>query len=458
MLFRSIKKIEADRRRTEKSKAGCLRGLKFWSGEMVLVNRTTSEKRTLAITEENRAEIVAFLGHDSDLGWLHMPRKEGDRKDFDQEPSVHTALAGDYPNLYAPRTVTECRERALRAYARSVEHCERWLAHYDNRLAYERAMMAEDGGMVTDQTGPEIGGAVRSIWAPRGGWAYIVRVNRVTLTIRHQWNAGGRIFDKNLPFDKVPEIMSKAQVDAARAAGRILEVPELGFLLAPEKDPTPSPEEPKDPTEAPALICAPPAEAPKPKAEDFQAMKKALRSGVKVVAVPQLFPTPKELAERMADLADIRPGHRCLEPSVGTGVLLGAMGGRMFEEPGLLPYKDRDQLHAVEINADLAKRVEAEFPLTKVHCADFLLCNGALGKFDRILMNPPFKNGIDIVHIRHALNFLKPGGKLVAICAGGPKQETALQPIADSWEILPEGTFKEQGTGVRTVLATFTKD
>ena len=36
----------------------------------------------------------------------------------------------------------------------------------------------------------------------------------------------------------------------------------------------------------------------------------------------------------MVDLADIQPGDRVLEPSAGTGMLLGAMGGRMFDEPG----------------------------------------------------------------------------------------------------------------------------
>src|SRR5258707_7477628 len=69
-------------------------------------------------------------------------------------------------------------------------------------------------------------------------------------------------------------------------------------------------------------------------------------------------------------------------------------------------------------------------------------------------MNPPFEDGSDIKHIMHALTMLKPGGKLVAICANGPRQNEKLQPMADTWEVLPSGTFKEQGTGVRTALLT----
>jgi hypothetical protein len=48
------------------------------------------------------------------------------------------------------------------------------------------------------------------------------------------------------------------------------------------------------------------------------------------------------------------------------------------------------------------------------------------------------------------------GGRLVAICADGPRQNATLKPLAEdsggTWEPLPAGTFKEQGTGVNTVL------
>jgi hypothetical protein len=49
---------------------------------------------------------------------------------------------------------------------------------------------------------------------------------------------------------------------------------------------------------------------------------------------------------------------------------------------------------------------------------------------------------------------LKPGGRLVAICANGPRQQAELRPLATNWEELPEGTFAEQGTNVRAALMT----
>jgi hypothetical protein len=79
----------------------------------------------------------------------------------------------------------------------------------------------------------------------------------------------------------------------------------------------------------------------------------------------------------------------------------------------------------------------------------------------RIVMNPPFANAEDIKHITHALTLLKPEGRLVAICANGPRQNNALRPLVTdlkgSSEDLPADTFKDAGTGVRTVLLTIDK-
>ena len=69
-------------------------------------------------------------------------------------------------------------------------------------------------------------------------------------------------------------------------------------------------------------------------------------------------------------------------------------------------------------------------------------------------MNPPFKNGEDIKHIKHAAAMLKPNGLLVALCANGPRQANQLKPLADTWEPLPAGSFKDQGTAVSVVLLT----
>jgi 16S rRNA G1207 methylase RsmC len=72
-----------------------------------------------------------------------------------------------------------------------------------------------------------------------------------------------------------------------------------------------------------------------------------------------------------------------------------------------------------------------------------------IGTYDRILMNPPFANGADIKHILHAIELLKPGGRLVAICADGPRQRDRLGPLAMLWIQLPHDTFADSGSAPR---------
>ena len=72
-------------------------------------------------------------------------------------------------------------------------------------------------------------------------------------------------------------------------------------------------------------------------------------------------------------------------------------------------------------------------------------------------MNPPFTKGQDIKHIIHAKTMLKAGGRIVAICADGPRQQEKLKPLADYWEPLEKNTFRSEGTGVNTVLMMIDK-
>ena len=179
----------------------------------------------------------------------------------------------------------------------------------------------------------------------------------------------------------------------------------------------------------------------------------ALKNGepVKVVIADQLYTTPKDLASRMVD--ELLGGDRwqannlsILEPQAGTGVLLGAIG---------CAWHPNGSMTAVEINHRLANDLEVDFPLANVMQADFLEVEN-LGLFDRIIMNPPFKNGVDIQHSTNAANGLVDDGRLVAICADGGRQRAKLKPLAEDsggfYEPLPSGTFKHADTMVNTAL------
>ena len=272
-------------------------------------------------------------------------------------------------------------------------------------------------------------------------------MNKVSITVEDNWGNGGGNFTRTIPFDKLTQLMTAAQVEEAKAGGRLLETADkTGFhLLASSTD---------DAAGAGPAAAASPASTEKAKqeAQPFDTLREQLRAGVQVVAAPQLFKTPAaEASNAVKEVLDLlRPGARVLEPSVGTGRLLEALAA---VRRGL-------DVVAVEINQSLAQALRGSGLAGEVVCADFLACSPEQlgGLFDVLIMNPPFADGADIRHILHALGFLKPGGRLVAICANGPRQRAQLMPLVERtgghWVDLPEGTFGDEGTNVRTARIT----
>ncbi|HEY3255405.1 MAG TPA: class I SAM-dependent methyltransferase, partial [Polyangiaceae bacterium] len=211
------------------------------------------------------------------------------------------------------------------------------------------------------------------------------------------------------------------------------------------------------PEPTPPAPRMPRPQRPAPTRTEFDDIKDSLKAGVKVVSAPQLFPTPRDIADRMVDLAGPCYGQRILEPSAGTGVIADAVSEYCYAR-GI-----NHELRMVEINELLCAALRQR-PLGIVTRGDFLefLAIDLGGKFDIVVMNPPFahdaagaRGPADVAHILHAISLTKPGGRVVAICAGGPRQRDALEHLADSWEELPAGTFASAGTNVATVLAVF---
>jgi phospholipid N-methyltransferase len=411
---RRIKGIEADKRKQEKYKAEAVASLKLWSAEGL----TLEQARLIA----NYSRLYVVRDVASNSTWSAWDVLRPDEERYKACPAM---------------TVSEVQEIAKKSYPATIAHCERWIAHYDNRLAYERAMLADAGGTVADRTGPEKGGACKCWASPRGGWSLIQKVNKVSVTVLDNWGNGGENFTRTIPFDKLAAMMSKAEVDAARAEGRIVGEDARGFGLC---------------DAAPVRAKAPEVEA-KDTGADFEAMRETLKAGVKIVSAPQLFPTPPDLAARMVALAEIEDGHRILEPEAGTG--------NIVVELQKIAATLRDvRIEAVEINLSIASALASRCKGIPVIPGDFLekTLFELGGRFDRVVMNPPFQNGDDIKHIQHAASMLKPGGRLVALCANGPRQREKLIPMAAQWEDLPAGTFKEQGTGVSTALLVIERE
>ena len=408
----------------------------------------------------------------------------------------------------------------------------RWIEHTENRIAYERAMLDDSGGLVAEQHDIKAGGRV----LVRGEWVVVLRVTKKAGKVCSMRTAqrycslvsaeevrgyepptadqAAKVADAmkigplcNYPGEKIATCTEetwkkigsgyKGSITIAatettgthrirQAIGHYLTIPDAAktsdsywrhsyypvYIVdakrkdPPAKTPTPASEpepevsffapihDPDDLEERTARLTRSnqAQEARQAAAAPFIALQEQLKAGVKVVAAPQLFPTPSELAARMVEEADISPEHRILEPSAGTGNILTAIRARdresLFDAAG--------EVVAVELNPGLAQHLTIRFSGATVIQGDFLEQNGNLGTFDRILMNPPFEHGADIKHIQHAIHALNPGGRLVAICANGPRQQATLKAMAETsggwYEELPAGTFADQGSNVNTAL------
>ena len=164
------------------------------------------------------------------------------------------------------------------------------------------------------------------------------------------------------------------------------------------------------------------------------------------------FDTPDVLAERAFSLADVRPGMSVLEPSAGVGNI--AKAARQFG--GMLTCWEIDQKRAIKL----------EGIAHSLNVGDFLAADPS-PVFDRVVMNPPFARQADIDHVLHAFKFLRTGGRLVAIMSASVMFRVNSKTVAfrdfvaaqgGTIEKLPEGAFKESGTGVSTCLVQIDVD
>ena len=500
--YRRIKGIEADLRKEQRNVAEAEKYLKAWNACAEIAD---PEKR-LAVARQ----IANYCN-------LNLSRKEGDSDRLSYQPSAYDVLRDEPSSLYVPRTIDEVFAAAREAYPKTIARCERWIEHYTLRIAYDKAMLGESGGIKANAFDFAIGGKVLI----GSEWLVILKINKtgesvstLTTTPPARWwgskhkaeitavkdyqapvpeeTAAVKAATKLPPMCNYPgegfKHMTKAEWDRAKmsdvrqsetikatdtlGAHRVRSTFASGWktvcvFLSDQKRVDP-------PTLAPSgapetlrtmaadlraqnplpVPCAPRKRDERiPSHEDLSNLKTAAAEGVQVVVVPQLFPTPHELAVRMVEIANIQPPMRILEPSAGTGTIVN-----------VIPIGTH--LQAVEINAEAARMLgrTKTHPCCYIHTGDFLEWSQVTDeRFDRVLMNPPFANNQDIRHVRAAFDLLREGGRLVAIMSphftfAQDKESVAFrewfEDLGGTYEKLPADTFKASGTSVNTVLVT----
>jgi hypothetical protein len=161
----------------------------------------------------------------------------------------------------------------------------------------------------------------------------------------------------------------------------------------------------------------------------------------------QFFETPLIVVEEILRHAKLGSGVTILEPSAGKGAIAGQIIEMGFN---VCACEKHDPFIKIlrDIGCSLLGRDFLQYEPTK--------------PFDRILANPPFTKQQDIKHVNHMLDCLAVGGRLVTVMSSGfefraDKLTIGLKDRLDEscdWHsfALPEGSFKESGTNVSTIL------
>lgn len=168
------------------------------------------------------------------------------------------------------------------------------------------------------------------------------------------------------------------------------------------------------------------------------------------------FRSPKPVVDAIIDRLGLFDGARVLEPNAGDGAIAdGVMASRSDATIQVVELQD-------DLRAGLAKKgydvIGSDFLMLDVEKLEFA--------FDRVAMNPPFRGQADIAHVMHALTFLRPGGRLVAVMSAGVRFRqdtrstsfrTLLFTLGAMVDGLPDGSFLESGTAVQTIIVTIDK-
>jgi Methyltransferase small domain len=167
--------------------------------------------------------------------------------------------------------------------------------------------------------------------------------------------------------------------------------------------------------------------------------------------IPDYFPTPISLAEKLVVLGSLKPGMRVLEPSAGNGAIAQVI---------------RERCPTVRLQvceADSTLRRVLELKGFEVIGADFIRLEN---EWDCIIANPPFSDFM--AHTYHAYRCLAPGGRLLTVAPESIffqryknfQEFRAWMRSLNAWdEKLPEGAFlkSKRPTAVKTRVVKIEK-
>ncbi len=463
--IRRIKGLEADLRKHRRARDNSEKLRKMWGNLGAMRHRDGTPLARL----EAALAISNYFDHTSQCFTLaEYPRSEMCTSNYEGQQSLWSAL-----DKYVI-TEDQAAHIAIEAHTRTIGYSQRWVEHYEFRIAYEKAMLDEQGVEMPSSKPKKSAKAQLPLLNYRQAkiacvtrWssapqeldqiemtaAEYARIHsdykgtyvsggshRVRVCMRAGAGDGSRMKAVFITDSKVHQRPADVVEDAAKTAAA--QDAELKRRM-----------------EQPRYVLT-------PLEEKVYGVKNSAKPEVVAVVAHQLFPTPAYLAEEIAAAALKFHGDaeriRILEPSAGKGNLVTAIQDEIRAQL----IQGDVKLRAIDINPDLCRLLRRTFcesseppsNLTvEVEQRDFLEVPPE-PVYDVIVMNPPFVRGADVRHILHALKFLAIGGTLVAIHARSDNRRVPLTEYFDAcrgalqaqWHEIADDAFEDAGTSVRT--------
>jgi hypothetical protein len=165
----------------------------------------------------------------------------------------------------------------------------------------------------------------------------------------------------------------------------------------------------------------------------------------------QFYPTPKEVAEYLVELADIKESDYIVEPSAWDGAIVKVI---LEKKPA---HKWKIVVNELELNR--YNDLKQIYWINDLYNEDFLDCTFPADKF---IANPPFSKSQDVKHILHMYELLNEWWKIVSVASSSiqtreGKLYNELRALNPEFIELPEWSFKESWTMVNSVIVVINK-
>lgn len=167
----------------------------------------------------------------------------------------------------------------------------------------------------------------------------------------------------------------------------------------------------------------------------------------------QFYPTPKEVAEYLVELADINNRDVILEPSAWLWNIADIIVKNEYLDLVLI---ELDEQKCYELINRQFKTINEDFLKFNESHVDFDT------KFDKIIANPPFSKSQDVKHILHMYDLLNEWWRIVSVASSSVqwrewKLYDELRSLNPEFIELPAWSFKESWTMVNSVIVLINK-